>query len=486
MAGEAGCGGSIRADGKHDGRKMLVERHQRVLWPHYINLVLGAWLLTSPFILGYTSTFVPDENALRIMAERGLPSFEFRNLAMMWSDLLSGALVMLFSLLSADPQRRFSWAQWGNAVVGAWLLFAPLLFWTPLPAAYANDTLLGALIISFAVLIPMMPGMSIEGMKGGPDIPPGWDYCPATVVQRFPIAVLGFIGLLISRYLTAYQLGHIDAAWDPFFGKGTETIITSKVSQAWPVADAGVGAIAYMMELLMAAMGDKRRWRTMPWMVLAFGILVVPLGGVSIFFIIIQPIVIGTWCTLCLIAALAMVIMIPFALDELVAMGQFMAYVRRRGKPFWRNFWMGGAMEDEGGREDRSRGFAGTPPQMWKEMALGVNVPWTLLAVSLIGVWLMFTRLVFGSGGAMANSDHLLGALMFTFAVIAMAEVGRPVRFVNVLFGAWLIVAPWVLDGAGGVWAVVNSVICGVLVIVLSLPRGPIRCRYGSWNRLIV
>jgi hypothetical protein len=51
-----------------------------------------------------------------------------------------------------------------------------------------------------------------------------------------------------------------------------------------------------------------------------FFILVVPLGGVSIFFIIIQPIMIGTYCTLCLIAALAMLIMIPLTLDEVVAM----------------------------------------------------------------------------------------------------------------------------------------------------------------------
>ena len=70
----------------------------------------------------------------------------------------------------------------------------------------------------------------------------------------------------------------------------------------------------------MGAMGTSTRWRTMPWMVTFFFILVVPLGGVSIFFIIIQPLVIGTYCTLCLIAALAMLIMIPLSLDEVVAM----------------------------------------------------------------------------------------------------------------------------------------------------------------------
>jgi len=488
---EGACGAAMTAedgdemkDAGMSSNDMLVSMHHKMLWPHYVNLTLGFWLLTSPFLLGYLSAYVPDANALRVMAERDLASFEFRNLAMAWSDVISGVLVVIFSLLSADPKRRFSWSQWANAVVGTWLLFAPLVFWTPLPEAYANDTLLGALIIAFAVLIPMMPGMSMEGMMGGPDIPPGWNYCPSTFTQRLPIAALGFFGLLISRYLTAYQLGHLDDAWDPFFGAGTETIITSDTSKAWPLADAGVGAVAYMMEVLMAVMGDKRRWRTMPWMVLGFGVLVVPLGGVSIFFIIIQPIVIGTWCTLCLVAGLAMLIMIPYSLDELVATGQFLVDARRRRKPFWRTFWTGGAME--GGSDDRTPGFAGAPGEIAREFFLGVMLPWPLVVSALIGIWLMFTRLVFGTSGAMANSDHLVGALIVTVAVIAFAEVGRALRFVNIAFGAWLIVAPWLLEGAGNTWAVINSIACGLLIIVLSLPRGRIKYRYGSWDRYIV
>lgn len=140
---------------------------------------------------------------------------------------------------------------------------------------------------------------------------------------------------------------HVDGVWEPFFvaaggRNGTETIITSDVSKAWPIADAGLGAVSYLFEVLMGVMGDRRRWRTMPWMVAAFGIVVVPLGVVSIYFIIIQPIMIGTWCTLCLMAAVAMLVMIPYTLDELVAMGQFLVQGHRRGESFWRNFFMGG------------------------------------------------------------------------------------------------------------------------------------------------
>jgi len=468
---------------------MMVEDHRKMLWPHYVNLMLGVWLLTSPFTLGYLSNFVPDANQLRVMAERGLPSFELRNLAMTWSDVISGILVVVFSALSANASRRYPWAQWANACVGVWLLFAPLLFWTPLPEAYANGTLVGVLVIALSVLIPMMPGMSMAGMMGGPDVPPGWAYTPASWLQRLPIGVLALIGFFTARILGAYQLGHIDTVWEPFFAgsggmNGTETIITSAVSKAWPIADGALGGIVYMAELVMVWMGGKTRWRTMPWMVLALAIMVLPLGVVSIYFVIIQPIVIGTWCTLCLIAALAMAVMIPYALNEFVAMGQFLVWARRAGKPFWRTFWTGDAME--GGSADTSKGLVGTTREKIAEATRGVTYPVTLLLSVAIGVWLTFTRLSFDSSGAMADSDHLVGALVVTFAIMAFAEVGRAIRFINIPFGAWLIVAPWLLDGSASPLATWNGVICGVLLIVLAIPRGPVKNSYAGWDRYIV
>src|SRR6266545_7062836 len=217
-------------EGGHDDERMMQEEHRKMLWPHYVNLILGLWLITSPFALGYLSDYVPDANALRAMQERNLPSFEFRNLAMTWSDVVSGVLIVIFSALSASPSRRHSWSQWLDASVGFWLFFAPLVFWTPLPEAYANDTLIGALVIGFSVLIPMMPGMSMEGMMQKSAVPPGWAYTPSSWLQRMPIAALAIVGFIISRYLTAYQLGHIDRAWDPFFGDGTMTIKIGRAS----------------------------------------------------------------------------------------------------------------------------------------------------------------------------------------------------------------------------------------------------------------
>src|SRR5690606_20781511 len=203
-----------------------------------------------------------------------------------------------------------------------------------LPISYLSDTLVGGLIFGLAVATKPEPGPSALARMTGPYIPPGWDYNPSAWTQRVPIVALALVGLYVSRYLAGYQMGHIDHVWEPFFAgdpadpkNGTEEIITSSVSEAWPVPDAALGGYTYMLEILTGIVGSRARWRTMPWLVLLFGLMVVPLGIVSISFVIIQPIVIGTWSTLALVGAAAMLLQIPYSLDELFAVLQFM---RRR------------------------------------------------------------------------------------------------------------------------------------------------------------
>lgn len=432
-------------------------QHGQSLWAHFLNLGLGLWLLTSPPILGH-----PDW-------------------PMTLSDMASGVLVMLFSMLSLS--RHMEWARFANAAVGVWLLCAPLIFWAPTAAGYLNDTLVGALVIGFSLLVRPTPGVGVAARTTGPDIPPGWRYSPSTWTQRIPIIALAFVGLYISRYLAAYQLGHTPGVWDPFFGDGTERIITSEVSKAWPVPDAGLGALTYALEILTGIVGGRARWRTMPWLVVLFGVMIVPLGAVSIFFIIIQPIVIGTWCTLCLIAAAAMLLQIPYSIDELVASGQFLLDRKRRGKSALLAFLRGDTME--GGRRTPPDDFERPARAVLRDMlGGGVNVPWTLALSTLLGIWLMCTRLVFGTEGAQADSDHLLGALIVTVSITAMGEAARPARFINILLAVALVFAPFMFDGGSRV-ADLAGVIAGLLLVALSIPRGRIDNTYGAWSRYL-
>jgi hypothetical protein len=470
-----------------DHREMVRKMRSPWLWTNFAVIALGVWLITSPATFGYGNLAQIGDRVARVTEQRGLPSLAFRGAALTWSDIVSGVLLVVFGTLSLWPHSRTDFfGRWGMCFVGIWLQFAPLIFWSPSPTVYTNDTLIGALVITLSVLVSMMPGMAHHKamMKPGPEIPPGWSYNPSSWLQRGPIIALGFIGWFISRYLAAYQLGYISSAWDPLFGEGTGTILDSKVSMSWPISDAGLGAVAYTVEVLMGFMGGINRWRTMPWMVSFFGILVVPLGLTSIILVILQPVAVGTWCTLCLVTALAMLTMIPLTVDEVVATCQFLVQARREGKPFWRTFWVGDTIA--GGAKDGRSPRYGTPlSQVAPAMTWGVTVPWQLFVSAALGLWLMAVPAVFHTTGAAADSDHIVGAFAVTTAVISMAEVVRAARYLNVLFGVWLIVAPWLLSGSSA-GARVNNVITGVALVLLTFPRGEVHERYGNWDRYVV
>jgi hypothetical protein len=79
----------------------------------------------------------------------------------------------------------------------------------------------------------------------------------------------------------------------------------------------------------------------MPWLVILFGLMIAPLGITSIFFIVIQPIVIGAWSTIALIAAAAVLVQIPYSRDELLVTLQFMRRRARAGRNWLRVFLFG-------------------------------------------------------------------------------------------------------------------------------------------------
>ncbi len=174
---------------------------------------------------------------------------------------------------------------------------------------------------------------------GPPAAPPGWSYNPSAWSDRIPIALAALVGFGIATYLTLYQLEVIGSVWEPFFGDGSRTILTSGVSRALPVPDAALGAAGYLLDAVAGLVGGRRRWRTMPWIVVLFGLAVGPLGVVSVMLVVFQPVLYGAWCTLCLASAVISLVMIGPAMDELLASLQELRRVRRGGGSVWRAFW---------------------------------------------------------------------------------------------------------------------------------------------------
>jgi nucleoside-diphosphate-sugar epimerase/uncharacterized membrane protein len=465
----------------------LAHEHGATLWAHLANIVLGLWLLLSPFAYGLFDPTGPVP--LPPAAGHELSPPELRDAWLAWSEMASGLVVMVLSCFALVRTR--SCAPWAVALVGVWLLFAPLVFWTTSAAAYAVDTLIGTLVIVFAVVVPPQPGISREAVASPADVPLGWTYSPSSYVQRVPIVALAFVGLFVSRYLGAFQLGHIDSLWDPFFSgngggrNGSEAVVTSSISKAFPIADAGLGAVTYILDILTGIIGDQRRWRTMPWLVLLFGLLVVPLGAVSVGFIIIQPTIIGALCTLCLVQAAITVLLIPYSVDEVFATAQYLWQSKRVGHSFWHTLIYGGPVLSE--QRDPVQGLNMPVGQITREFLKGgVTYPWTLVGCTLIGIYLLCTRLLFGVEPPLYFSDHVAGCIAIVIAVTAWAEVARPVRLLNVPLGLWVAASPFLLDGGTAV-ALIADVVAGLSLAVFSLPRG-VRSRehYGGWDQYIL
>lgn len=462
--GEAASAGKNAELLRSQRKAQIKAEHGASRWAHFVNIGLGTWLLTQPPLIDVS------EPLLRR------------------SEMALGVALIVCAVLALSW--RAPWARWLCAGIGAVVMAVPFLFSTANATAYLSDTLVGALIFGLAVCTKPEPGPSAVAALTGPEVPPGWSYNPSAWTQRLPIIALALIGLYVSRYLAGYQLGYIPEVWDPFFAgepsdpqNGTEEIITSSVSKAWAVSDAAVGGYVYMLEILTGIVGSRMRWRTMPWLVVLFGLMIAPLGVTSIVFIIIQPVVIGTWSTIALIGAAAVLVQIPYSLDELLATLQFMRRRIKAGRNWLRVFLFGDTDEvpERGAGQPFQDEFDRSPGGVLKSIiGGGVSLPWGLALSALIGLFLLFTRLTLGAEGNMANADHVIGALVLTVVSIAAAEVARPARYLNVLLGCALFITPFVFEAS--LVGTLASIAAGAALILLSVRRTSISERYGNWN----
>lgn len=77
------------------------ERRQNP-WPAWLTAIVGAWVLLSPFLLGFSGVT-----------------------AGLWNNLLAGVLLAVFALWAHFGQRPQVY--WADVVVGIWLVLSPFL-----------------------------------------------------------------------------------------------------------------------------------------------------------------------------------------------------------------------------------------------------------------------------------------------------------------------------------------------------------------------
>jgi hypothetical protein len=90
----------------------------------WVNIVLGIWVIISPFILGFQSP-----NAV-------------------WSNVVAGVLVGILALLRWSMHQP-GWS-WLNLILGIWLFISPFVFFLS-GAAMWNNVILGIIIAALAL-----------------------------------------------------------------------------------------------------------------------------------------------------------------------------------------------------------------------------------------------------------------------------------------------------------------------------------------------
>ena len=166
-------------------------------------------------------------------------------------------------------------------------------------------------------------------------IPWGSSSNPSAWRKRIFLLILAIMGFLIAFYLGLYQLHVFKNVWEPFFGNGTNAVVKSSFSRSLPIPDGLIGAFGYLCDIILVSIGDSVRWKTKPWAVILYSILVGMMGLASILLIILQPVVLNTWCTLCLASAILSLTMVIPVMHEVQTSLQLIKREKRNGETFW-------------------------------------------------------------------------------------------------------------------------------------------------------
>lgn len=96
-------------------------------WQDSANVILGLWMLVSPWVLAYQAEARP-----------------------MWNAVVLGILIAAVALYAMV--KVFAWEEWANAVFGAWLIASPwLLGFMSMHAVMLNAGIVGAATLVLAL-----------------------------------------------------------------------------------------------------------------------------------------------------------------------------------------------------------------------------------------------------------------------------------------------------------------------------------------------
>jgi hypothetical protein len=100
-----------------------------------------------------------------------------------------------------------------------------------------------------------------------------------------------------------------------------------------------------------------------------------------------------------------------------------------------------------------------------------------------LGLWLMLSPSMLGYSGMSAMNHYTVGPLVGTIAFLAMWEVLRGLRWLNIALGIWLMISALIFEHP--TVALVTALVVGLAITGLApLSRPPSREYGGGWRML--
>lgn len=109
---------------------------------------------------------------------------------------------------------------------------------------------------------------------------------------------------------------------------------------------------------------------------------------------------------------------------------------------------------------------------------------WARIVAVATGLWLMAAPSVLSyADSTAADSDRIAGPISAAFAFVAMWGIASALRWVQVPLGAWLLIAPLVLDHPTD--GSISSVVSGIVLIGTAFVGESVADEYGGgWMSL--
>ena len=105
----------------NEGRQTNEER-----WSSWVNILLGIWVLISPFILTFA-----------------LPRA-------IWNNLVTGIVVGILAIIRLSVPNQAGWS-WINALLGIWLIISPFVLGFTHGSVLWNNVILGIIVAALAL-----------------------------------------------------------------------------------------------------------------------------------------------------------------------------------------------------------------------------------------------------------------------------------------------------------------------------------------------